>query len=90
MAAVGEEEELLVFGYACKLFRDNERAMQVENGDFLVPWMGDSSVLLDRFDARGVLSNVKNHEAVGDLKREEYMSPEEVMTEEMCDDERYR
>ena len=91
MATTGDEEQLLVFGYACKLFRDNERATQVDKGEYLVPWMGNSSIMLDRFDARGVLSNLKNYEAIeGEMNQEDYMTPEEVMTEEMCDDERYR
>lgn len=41
-------EELLVFGYSCKLFRDNEKAQYVDKGEHLIPWMGDSSLMVDR------------------------------------------
>jgi hypothetical protein len=85
------EQELLVFGYACKTFRDDERARQIDKGDFFVPWMGNSSLQIDRFDARGILSDLKVHEALGEeLRRKDYLSPEDVCIEEMCDDERYR
>lgn len=40
--------DLLVFGYACKLFRDDERALYHELGKHLIPWMGDKSIMIDR------------------------------------------
>lgn len=40
--------DLLVFGYACKLFRDDERALYHEHGKHLIPWMGDKSIMIDR------------------------------------------
>lgn len=40
--------ELLVFGYACKLFRDDGKALYHEQGRHLIPWMGDSNILIDR------------------------------------------
>ena len=85
--ATSEEDELLVFGYACKLFRDDERAVQLES-ELLVDI---DSMKIDRFDGRGVLPNLKSCESLpNELKREEYLSPEDVCIEEMCDDERYR
>ena len=48
---VKEEEDLeqiLVFGYGCKLFRDDEKAEEMDSGGHLIPWMGDSSVTIDR------------------------------------------
>lgn len=43
-----EPEELFVFGYACKLFRDDEKARYIEDGRHLIPWMGDDRLMIDR------------------------------------------
>lgn len=40
--------DLLVFGYACKLFRDDEKALYHDQGKHLIPWMGDKSITIDR------------------------------------------
>lgn len=42
-------DDLLVFGYSCKLFRDNDKALYLEKGSHLIPWMGDDSVMVDRW-----------------------------------------
>lgn len=43
-----EPEELSVFGYACKLFRDDHKALSIDQGEHLIPWMGDTSMMIDR------------------------------------------
>jgi len=79
---------LLVFGYGCKIFRDDQKAISIEAGESLIPWMGDSSLRIDRYDGRGHLYNLNEYEAkpggglaADDLERHE---------EELCEEERWR
>ena len=43
-----KNDDLLVFGYACKLFRDNQKARDIDKGKLLIPWMGDERLMIDR------------------------------------------
>ena len=43
-----DDEELFVFGYACKLFRDDAKGILENSGQLLIPWMGDGSLMVDR------------------------------------------
>ncbi|CAG9858209.1 unnamed protein product [Phyllotreta striolata] len=85
-------EELLVFGYACKLFRDDEKALYIDQGKHLIPWMADEKLKIDRYDGRGALSDLLKYEA----SREGYdatrwlgLSEKDRNVEELCDKERY-
>ncbi|XP_018335532.1 splicing factor, suppressor of white-apricot homolog [Agrilus planipennis] len=85
-------EELLVFGYACKLFRDDEKALYIDKGKHLIPWMGDKNLKIDRYDGRSALSELSQFEA----SREGYdamrwlgLSESERRIEQLCDEERY-
>lgn len=42
------DDELFVFGYACKLFRDEAKGLLENSGQMLIPWMGDGSLMVDR------------------------------------------
>ncbi|MEQ2272904.1 hypothetical protein XENORESO_016938 [Xenotaenia resolanae] len=53
--------DLLVFGYACKLFRDDEKALYHEHGKHLIPWMGDKSIMIDRSVEKRRLKHYANH-----------------------------
>lgn len=44
----GGDDDLLVFGYACKLYRDDSKSVMENSGQLLIPWMGDSSLMVDR------------------------------------------
>lgn len=76
-----EEEEkelalLAVVGYGSKLFRDDETSKAVNDGKFLVPWMGDAKLMIDRYDVRALLDDrklfkkLKNRAARGSSKGE--------------------
>ncbi|MGH0114683.1 UNVERIFIED_CONTAM: hypothetical protein FKN15_034000 [Acipenser sinensis] len=84
----GKFAELLVFGYACKVFRDDERAHYHEQGKHLIPWMGDKSIMIDRYDGRGHLHDLSEYDAES-WNRDYHLSEEEARIEALCDEERY-
>jgi Alternative splicing regulator len=40
--------DFYVFGYQCTLFRDDEKALYIDQGKHLIPWMGNDNLLIDR------------------------------------------
>ncbi|GAB5578949.1 splicing factor [Prionailurus iriomotensis] len=84
----GNRVELLVFGYACKLFRDDERALAQEQGQHLIPWMGDHKILIDRYDGRGHLHDLSEYDAEYSTWNRDYqLSEEEARIDAVCDEE---
>ena len=43
------DDQLFIFGYQCKLYRDDEKSRWINNGKHLIPWIGDHNILIDRF-----------------------------------------
>ncbi|CAH2229484.1 jg20858 [Pararge aegeria aegeria] len=86
-----KKEELFVFGYTCKLFRDDVKALQVDQGKHLIPWMGDETLKIDRYDARGALHDLSALEAPpGGFDWRVELTRTEQDVELLCDEERYR
>lgn len=65
-----DREELLVFGYSAKLFKDEEQARLVDEGRHLVPCQGREDVRIDRsvfysaFMRRFLTAVTREHEPV--------------------------
>ncbi|XP_029155739.1 splicing factor, suppressor of white-apricot homolog isoform X1 [Nylanderia fulva] len=86
-----EPQELLVFGYSCKLFRDDDKAKMIDQGKHLIPWMGDSALKIDRYDGRGALADLRIHEPPpGGFDQRTIFTEEELKVEHLCDEERYQ
>ncbi|KAA0184534.1 hypothetical protein HAZT_HAZT003335 [Hyalella azteca] len=85
-AALSVPEELLVFGYSCKLFRDDEKAQFIESGSHLIPWMGDTTMMIDRYDVRGALYDLGAAASSGPPA---VLTEVELKEEELCKYERY-
>ncbi|XP_053669428.1 protein suppressor of white apricot [Anopheles marshallii] len=84
-------DDLLVFGYSCKIFRNDERARFIDQGRHLIPWMGDNQLKIDRYDARGALHDLAPYEppAGGYQDRLEGLTAAEQKAEQLCEEERY-
>ncbi|XP_033211076.1 splicing factor, suppressor of white-apricot homolog isoform X3 [Belonocnema kinseyi] len=86
-----EPQDLLVFGYSCKLFRDDEKAKMIDQGKHLIPWMGDSTLKIDRYDGRGALGDIRIYEPPpGGFDQRTFLTEDEYKIEQHCDEERYR
>ncbi|XP_014467681.1 PREDICTED: splicing factor, suppressor of white-apricot homolog isoform X2 [Dinoponera quadriceps] len=86
-----QPQELLVFGYSCKLFRDDDKAKMIDQGKHLIPWMGDNTLKIDRYDGRGALGDLRIYEPpTGGFEQRTILTEEELKIEQLCDEERYR
>lgn len=84
-----EEKQFLVEGTSCTLFDVREKACEVDGEKLLIPWCGDTSILIDRFDGRGYLTDIYEGDPNCDLSPDDQLSEEEIAIEKMCDFERY-
>lgn len=50
----GDVQDLFIFGYASKLFRDDKKAQEIDQGKHLIPWMGQDSLKIDRYVNYGI------------------------------------
>lgn len=81
--------DLSVLGYSSKIFRDDEKAKELEQGKYLIPWMGDTSVTIDRFDVRAYLSDLTQLNVGKEEEHKKFVEDKET-EEQLCDDERYK
>ncbi|KAI8739339.1 splicing factor, suppressor of white-apricot [Biomphalaria glabrata] len=81
-------DDLLVFGYACKIFRDDDKAIDIDKGKLLIPWMGDERLMIDRYDGRGHLYDLVSHDSEN-ANKNPVLTEEEEAIEKACDEERY-
>uniref|UniRef100_A0A1B6H4P8 SURP motif domain-containing protein n=1 Tax=Cuerna arida TaxID=1464854 RepID=A0A1B6H4P8_9HEMI len=79
--------DLCVIGYSSKLYRDDDKAVEIEEGQHLITWVGNEDVKIDRYDVRCYFNNLSHCET----GRMGYaLSEEDKEMEKMCDKERYR
>ena len=92
MSSTSSSDDLLVFGYSCTIFRDDDRALAIDRGEHLIPFLGRRDFPIDRYDARGAIMDTKELEVdeSAPLDPLAHLSPEDRQIEEFCDDERYR
>jgi len=83
-----DPNEILVFGYGAKLFRDDEKASWIDREEHLIPWMGDPELKVDRYDGRGALMDLRPFVAKAGGYSEK-MDEEERELEKVLDHERY-
>ncbi|OAF66601.1 hypothetical protein A3Q56_05648 [Intoshia linei] len=79
---------LLVFGYQCKVFNSQDIHTYVDLDKRLIPCISDASLMIDRFDCRGTLMDMKDFD--GNINHSIELSAEELEIEKICDGERYK
>ncbi|KAK6102031.1 Surp module family protein [Brugia pahangi] len=90
------QDELLVFGYASRIYVNDDRAEWVAEERHLITHPADSQLLIDRYDCRLHLSSTEALDIAcitGEgysLRGIGYDCPAELLEEEMCEEERYK
>lgn len=57
--AAKELQHIIALGFECKIFHDDAAALAVEEEKHLIPWFGDTSLMVDRYDVRLLLDDRK-------------------------------
>nr|XP_026692111.1 splicing factor, suppressor of white-apricot homolog isoform X1 [Ciona intestinalis] len=85
------EDDLLVFGYASKLFPPDKHSASVAKNLHLIKWNedGHANILIDRYDCRASLHDLSEFDG-NSWNKKHQLSEEEVRLETYLDDERYR
>ncbi|CAH8430876.1 unnamed protein product [Schistosoma turkestanicum] len=76
---------LRLFGRSSKLHLDSEVTKAAENPNNMMPWIGDPSIMIDRFDVRASLEHYDTR-AADDIK----LTSTERIESRLCNYERYR
>ncbi|VDO26268.1 unnamed protein product [Brugia timori] len=90
------QDELLVFGYASRIYVNDDRAEWVAEERHLITHPADSQLLIDRYDCRLHLSSTEALDIACitgggySLSGIGYDCPAELLEEEMCEEERYK
>ncbi|KAH7727884.1 Surp module family protein [Aphelenchoides avenae] len=84
-----EHDDLLVFGYACRLYNPTETTGDIGERH-LISWNDDDTLKIDRYDCRLYLHSLSEFDKHVPLKNDTDDCSAEALEEEMCDEERYR
>ncbi|VDN06023.1 unnamed protein product [Thelazia callipaeda] len=87
-----DDDQLFVFGYASRVYANDERAEWVAEERHLIAHPSDSGLLIDRYDCRLYLSNKETMNSItkGNSETSTCDCPAEMLEEEMCEEERYK
>lgn len=82
--------DIRITGQKCRLF---PRQDYIDNEKHLIPWMGNTSRMVDRYDARNLLdeesSFIHKEQYFDSASRLSHYSLAEQKEEELCENERY-
>jgi hypothetical protein len=76
-----------VLGIPAIVFRDDDAAAHIDSEEHLLPWFGDKTLLVDRYDGRLLLDDLDTHTRSQSGPRR---AARDDVDEELLDEERYR